>query len=154
MKKARTESTRRAVDLPPDLLERVFAARDDATRAAQRGEREAAEAGYQHAFELLPEPRHQWETSRIMALDLVAFYFDEGRYDRALQWLDMADLAAEGLQNASNLVWYGKIKLEQGETEEAFSTFDEVFGAWKARPFRGHPPKYLAFYESRKKQKL
>jgi len=153
MKKAQTQVTRRAESLSQDVDARVQSARHAAFKAAREGQAELAERLHLEAWNLLPEPRHQWDSSLVVALELVEFFFKVRRFDQALVWMDAADLAAEGSQNSQNLVWFGKIKFEQGQLDEAYQAFDEVFKTWRERPFRHEDPKYLDFYKSRKKSR-
>lgn len=149
MQRARTEVTTRAEPLPEDLDSRIQAARALAFEAERAGQDELAERRYAEAWAMLPEPRHRWDSSLIMALDVVDFHFKARRFDQALAWLAEADKAAEGSQNSQNLVWLGKIRFEQGRLDEAYAAFAEVVKTWRERPFRGEDPKYLNFYRSR-----
>lgn len=153
MQKARTETTRRAESLPATLDEKIQAARKLAFEAERAGQSELAEKRYAEAWSMLPEPRHIWDSSLIMALDVVDFHFKARRFDQALTWLEEADKAAEGGQNSQNLVWLAKIRFEQGHLDEAHRLFAEVVKTWRERPLRGEDPKYLAFYKSRKPRK-
>lgn len=151
--KARTENTRRALALPEELDKNVQAARKLAFETARSGQDELAQKRYVEAWNMLPEPRHQWDSSRIMALDAVKFHLQARRFDQALAWLEEADKAAEGNQNSSNLLWLGKIRFEQGRLDEAHRVFAELVKTWRERPFQGEDPKYLDFYKSRKPRK-
>lgn len=147
----RKENSRRVESLQPELDEIIQRTRNLGFEAERAGDRDTAEARFLEAWATLPEPRHIWDSSSIMALDLVSFYLDCGRFDDALKWLAIAEQADEGLVNAANLIWYGKIRYEQGNASEAFRAFDAVYRVWRKRPFSGHAHKYLEFYESQKK---
>jgi len=150
MKKAQTEVTRIAICIPADLDAVIQSKRHEAFKAVREGQQTLAEKYYFEAWNLLPEPKHQWDSSLIMALDLVDFYFNVRNFKAALEWLEFADQAAEGSYNSGNLVWFGKIKYEQGEFEAARQAFEEVFKTWRTRPFRDEDPKYLEFYKTGK----
>lgn len=149
--KARTEVARVAKSLPEELDKKVLAIRNAAFVAEREGRDNVAGMHYQEAWALLPEPREIWDSSLIIALDTVDFFFKKKQYDKAAEWLRIADRAAEGTRNSDILLRIGKIRFECGEFDAAYRAFDELYKTWGTRPFLYEDPLYLEFYETREK---
>ncbi|HET9483580.1 MAG TPA: tetratricopeptide repeat protein [Xanthomonadales bacterium] len=147
---ARTEITGRALELPPELDARIQAARRKAWTAARDGAADV-DALYEAVWQLLPEPRAEWDSSYVIADDAVEHHFDAGRYDDALRWLARANAALANTTNPAILAWLGKIRYRQGRFDEAYACFDAAHREWGTRPFGDRPDEaeYLEFYRGR-----
>jgi hypothetical protein len=149
----RIDNNVRVRDLSPEASERTQEARNRAMVAERAGDLTAAEAGYLDAWQLLPEPRHIWESSEITALDLVALYFKRAQYDLAQQWLETADLSGDGTANPTVVLWLGKLRFQLGDKDAAYHAFDALYRAWGERPFDWHSGEYLKFYLDERSQR-
>lgn len=149
----RTSGDGRARTLDPAIDGPVQALRNLGMKAELRGDFADAASRYLAAWQLLPTPRVVWDTSEILALNLVEVHARQQNFAEALKWLEQADLSSQNMTNAGPTMWYGRIKLEQGDMDEAFLAFDSLHRAWGTRLFVGHPEKYLAFYQGEKKKR-
>lgn len=136
---------RRADALPPELLERIFEVRNRAGESEKSCDFREAERLLLLAWEILPEPKYDWELSEITVCDLFDFYLTQQNFTECERWLLELDLASRHSPNPTLFLALGKLRFEQGNFEEARSAFAQLHKAWGHRAFRGEPPKYWDF---------
>jgi tetratricopeptide (TPR) repeat protein len=140
-------------ELPADIRQKVDDLLRQAGEAARGGEPERSEKLRLQAWEILPEPKLDWDFySNIMPRNNLIFYRDIKQFEKAQQWLDVTRESYgpgrnETIEFLAATLWY-----EMGNLDQAFEEFDRQFRAFKARPFQGKDKKYLDFYMSRKKK--
>jgi tetratricopeptide (TPR) repeat protein len=140
-------------ELPADVRQQIDDLLRQAGEAERGGEPERSEKLSLKAWDMLPEPKLDWEFySNIIPRDNLIFYRDRHQFDKALQWLAITrDSYGPGRNDSVEFLaatlWY-----EMGNLDEAFDEFDRLYKAFKARPFQGKDRKYLDFYMSRKKK--
>lgn len=140
--------TRGLADLPPEL-ERRFQAYAAAGRDAwrERGDIDGAEHDFLRAWNVIPDPKTEWDWSGSFVGGLLTFFIETGQAQKALAWLpeyekhygDTADLH----------VWQGIVRFELGQHHAAFEAFQRVHDAYGYRAFRDEDPKYWQFYRER-----
>jgi tetratricopeptide (TPR) repeat protein len=144
---------RQRQELPEDIRQQIDDLLRQAGEAARGNEPERSEKLRLKAWEMLPEPKLDWEFySNIMPRNNLIFYRDTKQFDKALQWLEVTRESYgpgrnEVIEFFAATLWYA-----MGDLDKAFEEFDRQYKAFKVRPFQGEDKKYLDFYMSRKKK--
>ena len=106
---------------------------------------------YVQAWELIPDPKLEWEISGWVASCLFSIYFDLSNYHAAKEWaLTALDMRDSDIDTAP-LIDLGMVCYELGQNDEAIKYFDQAYQFGQARAFQGRPEKYLSFYIQNKK---
>jgi hypothetical protein len=137
---------------PDDL---VLTIRDHAQRGRkawqQDGDLKAAESLFLAAWDLVPEPKTDYDYGQILSRGIVTFYRDTKQFNKALTWLDVMRRAYGPEPNESVEFLAATVSYEAGTLDDAFRRFAEIVKASGQRPFQGEKPDYLKFYKQRAK---
>ncbi|WP_081687017.1 hypothetical protein [Chitinilyticum litopenaei] len=102
---------------------------------------------YQEAWDLLPEPKHEWEMlSGWLSSCFFSSHLSLGNFELAKQWAENAVKSASSSIDTAPFIDLGIACYELGQLDEAFTSFDRAYGYGKARAFKERPKKYLDFY--------
>lgn len=112
------------------------------------GDLEKARQKYRAAFELLPEPREDWEAATWTIAAIGDTYFLEGKYDLSRDAFADAVRCAGGLGNAFIHLRLGQCCLELGDRERAADELARAYMAAGREVFENEDPKYFALVES------
>jgi len=100
------------------------------------------------AWSIIPEPKIDYKfNSQILIRTIFKFLLEAGFANDAIAWLPIIE-ALYSEQDPSVRFMKGKVYFEAGILDSAFIHFDSLFKEFKARPFQGDDPKYLAFYKA------
>jgi len=141
------------LELPKDIEASMLSLAADGRAAWKRGDVTAAETAYLAAWEMIPEPRLEYDYASSLSRGLVDFFRDTRQFDKARQWLVTAK-KVYGDQNPE--MWWqgGVLAFEAGDLDEAFSFFKKLHDAYGERPFREYDRKYLTFYKQRSRNRI
>jgi len=129
--------------LPAPLLEQLNAQFRDARAKVESGDREGGIKTAEGAWERLPEPKFDWDATKIYVHSLAKLYRDCGKYDQALALMN--DLFASGTVQSYDAEPYfieGTVYYEMGDLKNAQKWLNEANKISKGRCFQGKPPKY------------
>lgn len=138
------------VPLPDDIEAAYLALFEPARRARERGDWAEVERLLLRGWELIPEPKVEYDRAQSTVSVLVDHYRDHGNPTEAKRWLPVLE-TAYGHDDPSFRMSSGTVAFVAGELDDAYRIFDALYRAWGKRPFEGMDPKYLRFYLDRKK---
>jgi len=119
--------------------------------AEEKGDFATAEKYVLACWNVIPDPKLTYDHAQSMTADLVMFYRDIGQLQKARQWLPLAREAYGPEPDTYIEFIAATVHYHAGELDEAFALFNDLFKAYKTRPFQGEKPEYLAFYMDRAK---
>lgn len=105
------------------------------------------------AWELLPEPKLDWEIASWIAACIYSAYFDIAAFTKAKEWAEVALRTRGSDIDTAPLIDLGMVCFELESFDESYNYFDAAYNYGKARPFKGKPKKYLEFYLAEKKKR-
>lgn len=136
-------------ELPNEIYERIqtlcklgdeFADEDEFRRALEQ---------YQAAWDLLPEPRTQWEAATwILSAMGDANYFS-GWYDAAIENLSLTMHCPNGIGNPFLHLRLGQCEFELGAFDRAADQLARAYMGAGSKIFDDEDPKYFAFLKTR-----
>ncbi len=134
---------------PEPIKENISAISGRGREAWLAGDLAAAEREFMTAWDLVPEPKTNYDYGQIMSRAIVMFYRDTKQFEKANRWLDVMREAYGPEPNASVEFIAATVDLESGHLDEAFERFDALHKQFGQRPFQGQKPDYLKFYKQR-----
>lgn len=140
-------------DEDPSLADEIMTAMTSGNDLDDKNKKTAAQALYQKAWDLLPEPKLEWTPlSSWVTGSIFNLHFDNGDFKAAEPWAQKTLEGRESDIDTGPLINVGMVLLELGRSAEAYKHFDEAYSFGKARAFQERPKKYLNFYLDEKKK--
>jgi tetratricopeptide (TPR) repeat protein len=118
---------------------------------AELGEYEEAVAEYNKAWELIPEPKNNWEASTWVLAAIADACFLLGKNESARQALEYAMTSPGGLGNPFLHLRFGQVLFESGELDVAADELMRAYMGSGQEIFENEDPKYLTFLKTRAK---
>ncbi|WP_296136395.1 hypothetical protein [uncultured Tessaracoccus sp.] len=135
-----------------ELETRLDALINEGHDARDAGDPAAAVARWEQAWELLPDPKLEWDYyGQALTLDLTKACLEAGDVARAATWCERLDEAyAPHDETSRMLVDFEKAKLlfRGGQPDLAHAYFDAIYKVKGKRVFDGESPDYYEFYQS------
>lgn len=101
------------------------------------------------AWDLVPDPKANWEISFWIAACIKDLYFYRQDYEKAKVWGEWRYQHSDNTIDVAPAYDLGMILFELGDIDEAYKKFSEVYNKGKYRPFRDRPQKYWEFYKEK-----
>jgi tetratricopeptide (TPR) repeat protein len=134
--------------LPKEIESAMIELTGQGRAAWAQGDVRAAEEAFIKAWDVLPEPKFDYDYAQSMASGLVTFFRDTRQFEKAENWLELTK-PSYGADNPA-MLWAGAtLSYEAGKLDEAFGLFDRLHKAFGERPFQGYDQKYLKFFRER-----
>lgn len=138
-------------DENPALAGEIMRIMESGNALDERGDTDAARSAYQHAWDLLPEPKLEWvPLSAWITGSFYNLHFDAADFVAAKQWASRSLQARESDSDTGPLLAMGMVHYELEEYSDALACFDAAYRLGKARAFQERPKKYLAFYREKR----
>ncbi|MDO4775995.1 MAG: tetratricopeptide repeat protein [Cardiobacteriaceae bacterium] len=102
---------------------------------------------YQYAWNLLPEPKNQWQAATWILTAMGDSHFLRGNCKAARSKLEEALHCPDGCDNPFIRLRLGQALLELGEAEKAAIMLGQAHELGGAEIFAGEDPKYLQHIE-------
>jgi tetratricopeptide (TPR) repeat protein len=133
-------------DLDPAIIEQVDAEINKGYELKQRGDFVGAEKHYRKAWDLVPDPKYNWDISDSILLRIARFFRDKKDFDEAKRWIRLVFdhcviLPGEGQPD----LIAGTIYYEAGERDLARKYLERAYKISKGRSFQTEDIKYLKF---------
>lgn len=125
----------------------LFSAKGD--DFADAGKYDEALGKYNSAWELIPEPRTEWEASTWVLTAIADVAFKAGYLTSAREALDYAMLCPGALGNPFIHLRRGQVLFEQGEGDVAVQELLRAYMGGGDEIFSEDDPKYFLFLRSR-----
>ncbi|WP_232468056.1 tetratricopeptide repeat protein [Bordetella genomosp. 13] len=135
--------------LPPKVEEQYIGLATKGRKAREAGDFDAAERFYLEAWNVIPEPKLEYDYAGSMTAAMTNFYRENGRIEQAKSWLALAREAYGPDPDPYTEFIAAKVHYAAGEFQAAFELFDQLFQQFRRRPFQGEDPIYLEFYLER-----
>jgi tetratricopeptide (TPR) repeat protein len=132
-------------ELPELIHERVKVLSAEGDAFADAGNWDAAIGRFHQAFELLPEPRLEWDAALWLLAAVGDVHFQAGNYLLAREPLMMAMKVDGATGNPFLRLRLGQVLYELGERAEATSWLAGAYLSEGLALFENENPKYLAF---------
>jgi tetratricopeptide (TPR) repeat protein len=133
----------------PDIVSSMAEKGALGRQAWQRGAIAEAEKYFLEIWELLPDPKTEYDRAQSLSRGLVTFYRDTKQFEKANRWLGVMQEAYGPGPDESVEFLAATVHFEAGDLDRAFRIFDAQFKQYKQRPFQGEDKKYLEFYKRR-----
>ncbi|MBQ0215619.1 hypothetical protein OSB94_20370 [Proteus vulgaris] len=106
---------------------------------------------YLNAWELIPEPKLEWEVSNWISSCIYSAYFDIGNYITAKEWGEIELITKPSDIDTAPYINLGMVNYELEQYDISYNYFEHAYNIGKKRAFNERPKKYLDFYLSYKK---
>jgi hypothetical protein len=131
--------------LPDDIAAEVIRLFDEGESFADEEEDEEALACFQAAWELLPEPRCEWERALQILAAIADSHFHLGDYEACLRGMQFALRCGGDVDNPFICLRLGQCYLELGSELVAGNWLVSALVAGGVELFENENPKYRAF---------
>jgi tetratricopeptide (TPR) repeat protein len=131
--------------LPDDIHVQIARLSEQGNRLAEGHSFSEAREAWQHAWDLLPEPRDQWDAAAWLLTAVGDAYFLESRYAEALEPLQRAVLCPGGLGNPFLHLRLGQVQFELGNMPRAKDELARAFMGGGDQVFANEDAKYWRF---------
>jgi tetratricopeptide (TPR) repeat protein len=144
-----------ATKLSETLTKEIYALGTEGRNAWKRGEIDEAETQFLKAWDVLPEPKEQYDLAPSLCRGFVIFYRDTKQFDKARHWLaEMRKAYGSGVGPDLTVGFLsGTVYFEAGDLDKAAEFFRPLFEQYGNRPFSGEDKKYLDFVKRVAKDK-
>ncbi|EAQ77178.1 hypothetical protein DSM3645_13088 [Blastopirellula marina DSM 3645] len=112
------------------------------------GDLDAANEKFDAAWELLPEPKTQWEAALWLLAAKADVHFARQQYAEAAAVLTRAAMCPDGLGNPLLHLRMGQAQFELGDKSRAGNEFTMAYMAAGADIFEDEDPKYLDYLKT------
>lgn len=131
------------INLP--LSQEIVAIVEAGNLLHEAGAYESALEKYGESWNMLPEPKEQWELAHWIAKCYSRLYLELECYDEAKVWAVRA-VQTKPPRETSSFILLGASHLGANEKESAYKFFKKAFELGKGRAFQGFDKKYLDFF--------
>lgn len=138
-----------AQSLPTELSQREVQLRNEAAMLKKELKFSEAEERYLAAWNILPNPKHNWDSSQSILKSLVRFYFEIKNYFESEKWAREIFKCDILPGDAVPYIILGKVFFESGQIDLAREFLIKAFEIAGRRGFVGEDPKYLKFAQEK-----
>jgi tetratricopeptide (TPR) repeat protein len=138
--------------LSEEIIKYIETYSESGDELAEKGMYEDAIAEYNEAWELIPEPKNQWEASTWVLGAIGDAAFLGGYMTSAKEALEYVMTCPGALGNPFLHLRLGEVLFESGEMERATDELTCAYEAGGEEIFAKEDPKYLEFLGTRAKQ--
>lgn len=131
--------------LPDELHGQIVVLTKRGDELSRQGDRRAAYECYTQAWELIPEPKAEWETSTWVLSALGEVMFSSQRFDEAKNLFLRAVQGPKGLGNPYIHLRIGQCQYESGNLHGARENLTRAYMSGGIELFTPEDPKYLAY---------
>jgi len=135
-------------ELPDDIYSRIEALCARGDELVEGGEFDAALDRFNDAWQLLPEPKTQWEAATWILAAIGDVHFASEEFAEAHDAFLSAVAAPNGFGNPFIHLRLGQTALELGETREAANELTRAYGLEGDAIFEREDPKYFRFLKT------
>jgi len=115
--------------------------------AKAKGDYASAERALLASWSLFPEPKYDWDSTRMFLKTVSELYLEWGKYSDAEKWALNIFKSDLGPYDPMPYQLLGKIYLEAGQEELARTNLIKAFEMGGRRFFAGENPKYMKFIQ-------
>lgn len=127
------------------MTEKVYGLLKQAKALAQKGDFAAGERLAHEAWDVLPEPKLNWDCTAPVVRFQIKFYRDNQQFSEAHHWADLylSNTQKQDPSCGNSYLMKGSIYHAQGDTDRAREYFQKAYDIDGKRGFQGHSPAYL-----------
>jgi tetratricopeptide (TPR) repeat protein len=103
------------------------------------------------AWQLIPEPKHEWPDADRVLSNLAGAYRLKGDLDKAVEFYRSTLRTPHGNRTSTVHLWLGRILLDRGETDAAREHLKKAWDLSEGRVFSSIPKKYRDFAKGKPK---
>ena len=135
-------------ELPAKLLKKITALCEDGDRLGKARDDAAAVDKYHDAWDLIPEPKENWEASTWVLASMGEVYYRNQRYEKALHSFQSAVMCPNGLGNPYIHLRLGQIQFELGDRGAAADELTRAYMGAGEEIFRAEDQKFYQFLQT------
>jgi tetratricopeptide (TPR) repeat protein len=132
-------------ELPDAVYGEITRLSEEGNQLLDDGHFAEARALWQRAWDLLPEPRDEWDAATWLLTSIGDSYFSERRFSEAREPLQRAVFCPNGLGNPYTHLRLGQVQFELGNIDRAKDELARAFMGGGDEVFEGDDPKYWRF---------
>lgn len=137
------------LELPAEVHEQIAALSASGDARADVSDWTGAISKYNEAWEIIPEPKNEWDASTWVLAAIADACFFSGYFESALDALRYALLCPGGMANPFLHLRLGQCALEKGLLEEAAEHLARAYMLDGAKIFQAENSKYFDFLETK-----
>ena len=138
-------------ELPPATYAKIQALCAEGDALAEAGDPRAAYNKFREAWQLVPEPKQDWNASTWILAALGDMLFQMKNYEEAREALQFAMLCPDGLGNPFLHLRLGQAQYQLGNLDRAADELMRAYMGAGLEIFETEDPAYLAFLATRAK---
>ena len=135
-------------ELPDDIYERITALSQEGNDLLDESDFSGALAKYEQAWDLLPDPKEDWEAATWILSAIGDTYFYDRRFDDAINTLSKAIHCPNGLGNPFIHLRLGESRFEAGDRPRAADELTRAYMGAGREIFENEDPKYFDFLKT------
>jgi hypothetical protein len=137
------------LELDPATHRRITQIGKEADRLREAGDFANSYDKYVEAWELLPEPKGEWEAATWLLGSMGDLCVVGGKWDAARQALEQAMHCPGGLGNPFLHLRLGQVRFEMGDMDRAADELTRAYMGAGEEIFAAEDPKYFKFLGTR-----
>lgn len=137
------------MELPREIYKKITSLSAQGDELTENANYAAALRKYWDAFDLLPEPKDQWEAATWLLASIGDANFFGGDYEAGRDNLSFAMRCPDAIGNAFLHLRPGQCHFELGDLDRAAEELTRAFMAEGKQIFENDDPKYLVFVKSK-----
>ncbi|WOS42711.1 hypothetical protein [Xanthomonas rydalmerensis] len=141
-----------AQDLPVDIGEKEVELGKAYQQSIKANDYPQAEKMLLAMWDIYPQPKHLWSSSKSLIKDIIGFYMEQKNYSSAESWVDELFRCNLLPNDPKPHIIRGKVYFESGRKDMAAQEFLKAYEMGGRRGYVGEDPKYLQFALSRQKR--
>jgi len=137
------------MELADETYEQICALSQRGNDLADEGSLEEALLCFEDAWDLLPEPKIDWDAARWLLAAIGDLQFQLGELHAARENLSLAMLTPKAIENPFLHLRLGQVQFELGQMIEAADELGRAYELDGTRVFNGEDPKYLELVKAK-----
>jgi tetratricopeptide (TPR) repeat protein len=136
-------------ELDGEFHARIVRLGEEGDELAKVGKDPEALDKYYEAWELVPDPKQDWECSTWILSSMGELYLKHKKYDKAQHAFQSAVQCPDGLGNPYLHLRLGEIYFEKNAMDDAADELTRAYMGAGEDIFKAEDPKYLAFLRTK-----
>ncbi len=117
------------------IVDQIYALMREGFEHAKQGRHQKGVPLFRRAWDLLPEPKYEWDISKITLFRLAKFFRDAHLFSEAHEWVDQVAKCPIQLGEGTAELTKGTIYFAAGDLDSAFAWLDKAYKASGRRVF-------------------
>jgi tetratricopeptide (TPR) repeat protein len=138
-------------ELDEKLNSKVTRLANEGDKKAEKEDWEGQIKSYLKAWELIPEPKVEWDGGTWILGGIAEAFYQKGDLDEARKYFAEALKCYQGQENCFILFRLGQLSYDEGDLKNAKTYLKKSWDLSEGRQFIGQPKKYRDFLLAKKR---